>query len=83
MKAVGLPIIPAELILHRVEKQIGVGQRIAVDPLEGCDAKYGEEFRYRIEVFHRVVVDKEECEEGDVDRDEELPEEIDLGRARP
>ena len=66
------------LVERGVEQHVGVGQRLAVDPLEQGDAAEGEDAGDDVEALDRLVIDEEQGEDGDVRGDEELPEEVHL-----
>jgi len=77
-----LPITPAILIEHGIEHEIGAGQGVAVDPFESRDAEDSQRARHEIQSLDRVIVDQKQGEDGDMNRDEELPEKIDLAPCR-
>ena len=68
----------AILVERRIEQQVGVGQGLAVDPLKQRDAAEREDAGDDVEALDRLVIDEEQRENGDVDGDEELPQEVDL-----
>ncbi len=78
LEAARLAVKRPVLVEGGVEQQVGVGQRLAVDPLEQGNAAQGQEAGDDVQAFDRLIVDEKQREDGDMGGDEELPEEVDL-----